>query len=88
MFVPGQEILVAASAEQVISLLRELPDEEREAIGQRARARIAGAHTAAHRAAELDQYVLSARHGRVVALQSAAPPSVDASPAECAQEGA
>jgi spore maturation protein CgeB len=38
--------------------LRELPDEERLAIGARGRARVLSEHTAAHRASELEGYAL------------------------------
>jgi spore maturation protein CgeB len=52
------EILVARSADDVLSVLQETSDAERRTIGERARARVLGAHTAAHRAAELERYVL------------------------------
>jgi hypothetical protein len=42
----------------VLAYVRDLPDEERLAIGARARARILAEHTAAHRAEELEGYVL------------------------------
>jgi spore maturation protein CgeB len=57
-FMPEQEILVADSPDDVLGWLRELPDEERLAIGARGRARVLAEHTAAHRAAELEAYVL------------------------------
>lgn len=56
-FEPGREILVARSAAELSSHLWELPEEERVALGQRARARVLGAHTSLHRAAELEGYV-------------------------------
>jgi spore maturation protein CgeB len=52
------EILVARCAEDTLRYLREIPEEQRRAIGERARKRVLGAHTAAHRAAELEQHVL------------------------------
>jgi spore maturation protein CgeB len=55
---PGREILVARSTEEVVEQLRELPESDRIALGQRGRRRILAAHTAAHRAAELEGYVL------------------------------
>jgi spore maturation protein CgeB len=55
----GSEILVARSADDTMRYLREIPDTERQAMGQRARTRILAAHTAAHRAAELEGYALS-----------------------------
>lgn len=56
-FTPGLDILVAHSAEEVLRYMHDLSDAERMAIGARARDRVLAAHTAAHRAAELEQYV-------------------------------
>jgi spore maturation protein CgeB len=53
---PGREILLAERAEDVLHVLRHVGEEERLAIAERARARILGGHTAAHRAAELESY--------------------------------
>lgn len=58
LFVPGREILVARSPEETQRYLREITDNERQEIGKRARARVLSAHTAAHRAAELEGYAL------------------------------
>ncbi|MGI8546072.1 MAG: CgeB family protein [Gemmatimonadaceae bacterium] len=55
-FTPGEEILVARTSDDVLRHMRELRDDERETIGQRARARVLAEHTAAHRAAELEGY--------------------------------
>ncbi len=54
LFEPGKEILVARSPEEVLHLIRELPERERIAIGQRARERVLARHTAAHRAEALE----------------------------------
>jgi spore maturation protein CgeB len=54
---PGREILLPASAGEVVSLLEETHPDDRRAIGAAARARILAAHTAAHRAAELEALV-------------------------------
>jgi spore maturation protein CgeB len=54
---PGKEIFLADSPAEVLRLLRELPEEERRAVGERARQRILAEHTAAHRAVELEAYV-------------------------------
>jgi spore maturation protein CgeB len=54
----GSEVLVARTAEDSLRILRETSEAERQAIGDRARLRILSAHTAAHRAAELEAYVL------------------------------
>lgn len=58
IFVPGKEILVARSPEDTLRYLSQLSEAERLEIGRRARARVLGAHTAAHRAAELEGYAL------------------------------
>jgi spore maturation protein CgeB len=58
-FTPGREILIGRSAEDVMAFLRELPEAERRAIGERARRRVLCEHTAAHRAAELESYALA-----------------------------
>ena len=54
----GSEILVAHSADDVMRVLARTSEAERKAIGERARRRVLGAHTAAHRADELERYVL------------------------------
>jgi spore maturation protein CgeB len=64
ILVPGREVLLAKSSREVLVYLRELADEERQAISSRARRRILGSHTAAHRAAELEGYVAEVRNAR------------------------
>jgi spore maturation protein CgeB len=54
---PDRELLIAEEAGDTLRYLRELPESERIAIGQRARARVLAAHTANHRARELLAYV-------------------------------
>jgi spore maturation protein CgeB len=61
-FVPGHEIFVSRSAEDVAALLRTLSDEDRLAAAARARLRVTSTHTAAHRAAELEAYLVEVRH--------------------------
>jgi spore maturation protein CgeB len=56
-FRAGEEILVASTKEDVVEILRGMPESERGAIGERARKRVLAAHTAAHRAAELERYI-------------------------------
>jgi spore maturation protein CgeB len=56
----GTEILVADSPRAVLEQLIDMPEEERQAIGQGARRRVLGAHTAAHRARELVSYARTA----------------------------
>jgi spore maturation protein CgeB len=60
-FALDTEIMVTRSPEETLRALREVPEEERRAIGARARARVLAAHTAAHRAAELESYLNEAR---------------------------
>jgi spore maturation protein CgeB len=57
-FAIGEEILTVRSAGEVLQYLREIPEEERRALGARARARVLAEHTAAHRAEELEGYAL------------------------------
>ncbi len=56
-FALGTEIVATRSAGDTLRALRQTPEEERRAIGARARARVLAAHTAAHRAAELEHYL-------------------------------
>jgi spore maturation protein CgeB len=56
-FTPGEEILLPASTDEVIEILRTTHDDDRRAIGLAARARILAEHTAAHRAEELEALV-------------------------------
>jgi spore maturation protein CgeB len=57
IFIPGREILLARSPNDVLSLIRELPETERVQIGRRARARVLAEHTPAHRAITLERCV-------------------------------
>ncbi len=58
LFAFGTEILVSYSAEDTLGFLIDLPEEERLAIGERARQKVLAHHTAAHRAQELESYVV------------------------------
>jgi spore maturation protein CgeB len=60
LFAPGREIFLASDAAQVLSVLREVGEDERREIGARARARVLAEHTAAHRAEQLESYALEA----------------------------
>ncbi|WP_026464325.1 CgeB family protein [Adhaeribacter aquaticus] len=51
------EILVAYSAKDTLSFLKDIPEADRKAIGERARQKVLNGHTAAHRAREVEQYV-------------------------------
>jgi spore maturation protein CgeB len=57
LLIPGREILIARSAAEVLAYLREMSEEERAALGSRARRRVLGAHTSSHRARELEGHV-------------------------------
>jgi spore maturation protein CgeB len=68
-FVPGRELFLASSSQEVLEILRNTPEDERVAVGQRGRARVLAQHTAAHRAQALEDYVheaasSNARHKR------------------------
>jgi spore maturation protein CgeB len=57
IFEPGREILIARDSDEVLRLVREMPEPERAQIAAAARARVLATHTAEHRAAELEGYV-------------------------------
>jgi spore maturation protein CgeB len=59
-FTPGSEILLARSADDTLAYLHDLNEADRSSIGRRARERVMHAHTAAHRARELEEYVREA----------------------------
>jgi spore maturation protein CgeB len=61
LFEPGREIFLARDGDEVLQLLRELPDAERRAVGERARARVLAEHTAAQRALQLEAHVRERR---------------------------
>lgn len=61
LFTPGKEVLIARSARDVRDIIASLSESERRAIGRAARARILGGHTAAHRARELEEFIVAAR---------------------------
>lgn len=63
-FTPDREILLARNSGDTISYIRDLPEAERHKIGIRARERILNSHTAAHRASELEGYLLQTLTGR------------------------
>jgi len=56
-FTLGEEILVARSRDDVLGYLRDLSEAERQAIGSRARQSVLSRHTAAQRAADLEETV-------------------------------
>jgi spore maturation protein CgeB len=60
IFEPTTEILLVSDAREVIQILRELPEERRLSIADRARRRILAEHTPDHRARQLEAYYLEA----------------------------
>lgn len=62
LFVPGKEVLLGRSSGEVLEHLRSLSPAQAIAIGAAARHKVLGAHTAAHRAAELEGYLCEATH--------------------------
>src|ERR1043165_6761384 len=52
-----KEILTSSSTDEVLVYLKEIPENERRAIGERARRRVLASHTSDHRALELESYV-------------------------------
>lgn len=60
IFTPGEEILVADTAEDVVGYLAEAWEDERLAIGERARARVLAEHTAERRCEQLEAEIAGA----------------------------
>ena len=58
---PGTEILLPRDEYEVVNILRDLPESDRERIGRAARERILQEHTADHRAAEFELIVEECR---------------------------
>ncbi len=61
LFRPGEEILIVSDAREVLEVLRETPEQLAREIGLRARDRVLGEHTSAHRALEFERFVNAAR---------------------------
>lgn len=76
-FVPNTEILLSNGATQTLEYLRTIPEDQRIEIGQRARARVLGEHTSAHRAEELEAYVAAVRGTRLSDAADAVEPGTD-----------
>jgi spore maturation protein CgeB len=53
---PDREILIARGTDDVVRVLRDIPEERRRAIGAAARRRVMREHTADHRAKQLEDY--------------------------------
>ena len=56
---PGSEILLPSTPEEAATIIRDLPETNRLAMGQRARERILAEHTSAHRAQQFETIVSS-----------------------------
>jgi spore maturation protein CgeB len=57
LFVPGEEILIPESTEEVVEVLATWSEERRRALGEAFRARVLAEHTAECRAEELESYL-------------------------------
>jgi spore maturation protein CgeB len=62
---PGAEILVARDTGEVVSVLRDMSDEQRVAVAHAARERVLSAHSGVRRAKELEDFLELAQHARV-----------------------
>jgi len=85
VFAPGSEILPAGDADAVLGLLRGMPEGRRRALGEAARRRVLAAHSARHRAAELEAHLRAAMARR--AGRDTAPAGVPMDAAEHGREG-
>ena len=63
IFTPGEEILISRSPDDTLHYLQELSETRRRRIGQRAKKRVLTEHTNAHRAEELEQYLVDTFSG-------------------------
>jgi spore maturation protein CgeB len=78
-FSPSTEILLPRDSHEALAYLRDLPEEERLAIGRRARERVMQSHTSEHRALELEALVDEVR-GRSAHADDATNTPVDHTP--------
>jgi len=69
---PGREILLPNSADDVVTYLKEMTDEERRAIGRAAQERVLAEHTAVHRAKQFEGYVESVLSPPAISRESVA----------------
>ena len=63
-FEPGREILIARSTDEVMQCVRDIPEDQRRAIGEAGRRRVLAEHTPAHRARTLERHFESAMRFR------------------------
>ncbi|HEY1587429.1 MAG TPA: glycosyltransferase, partial [Polyangia bacterium] len=59
----ARELFVSRSPDETLALVRDVGDDERRAVAERARARVLSAHTAAHRAVAFERWVQLAGSG-------------------------
>ncbi|CCE10486.1 conserved hypothetical protein [Bradyrhizobium sp. STM 3843] len=64
IFTPCSEVLLVSKPEDVIEILRDMPEDTRRNIAERARKRILREHTPDHRARQLEACVLEAKNRR------------------------
>ena len=60
LFQPGRDIVLAQEGAQVLAVLGDRSQAKREAMAEAARARVLAEHTAEHRAAELERWLMQA----------------------------
>jgi spore maturation protein CgeB len=65
IFAPSSEILLVASATDVIEIISEMSEDKRRSIAEQARLRVLRDHTPAHRARQLESYYLEAASRRL-----------------------
>jgi spore maturation protein CgeB len=69
-FTPGEEILVAQNGDDVRRFLTEISPDDARRIGLAARDRVLKRHTASHRAAELEAYLIEAGNATATAASA------------------
>jgi spore maturation protein CgeB len=77
LFRPGEEIILARGAEEVLAVLGDADDARRDGVARAARTRALDAHTAAHRAAELERHLEAAISRRRSAADRARSPRAE-----------
>lgn len=87
LFAPGREIILARDTADVRAALQDLSAEQARGIGAAARAQVLARHTAAHRAAELEEHLLEVRGEKAVNAAAAGTVSVNGPPPRRAVEG-
>ncbi|MGY4630007.1 CgeB family protein [Bradyrhizobium sp. USDA 4486] len=73
IFEPSREILLASTTQEVVEIIRDMPEERRRVIGENARKRVLADHTPDHRARQLEAY-----HAEALARRSRKPIRISA----------